>query len=196
MQNVNSGATSSQLTGYVTPPVAVGRSPSPPVAAVASVPPTPGLSPELCLQEEKMSTNGTKPVTNRNVALSAPSAQRDEISKPFRDGGNPDTAGISSTNTEKRIISDMKDELIKLVGPLLWNNARICGLALTGKTRDQLKFKVTADYDCSPEEKRMLLAEIERFMQDNVPQRLRNEFKLVIDYIGPIEALSSGPVNS
>lgn len=191
MQNVNSGATSSQLTDYVTPSVPVDCSPSPPVVALGSVLPTPGLNPGLCLQEEKMSTNGTKPITNRNVELPVPSTQRDGISEPLRDDGNPETVGISSTNTEKNHINDMKKELMGLVGPLLWNNARICSLSTSGKTRDQLKFKVMADYDCSQEERQMLLAEVERFMQDHIPQRLRNEFKITMVYGGPVEALSS-----
>lgn len=71
MQNVNSGLTPTQSTGYVTPSGAGDHSLSPAVAALGDVDvlPTPGLNSRLCPPEQAISTNGIGSITDRNVEL-------------------------------------------------------------------------------------------------------------------------------
>ncbi|WP_257294575.1 hypothetical protein [Endozoicomonas sp. YOMI1] len=188
MQNVNSGVTPTQSTGYVNPSGAGDHSLSPAVAALGDVLPTPGLNSRLCPPEQAISTNGIESITDRNVEL-VQCPLRDEINGAFRDFGNTDAAGTSSVNPERTFIRAMKNELIKSVRDLLSSNARVCGLATSGNTRGQLQLIVTADYDCSQEERQQLLTDVELFLQSNVPERLRTEFKLNIEYGGPIVPL-------
>ncbi|WP_257281537.1 hypothetical protein [Endozoicomonas sp. ISHI1] len=104
-------------------------------------------------------------------------------------GQSTSSSVVDQSDSEKSIIRGMKIELMGIVPPLLSMNERVCGLGTSGKTRGQLQFEVTADFDCTQEEKRQIQAEVEGFLRENVPERLRNEFTLRIRYIGPIEFL-------
>nr|WP_286198173.1 hypothetical protein [Salinisphaera sp. G21_0] len=89
--------------------------------------------------------------------------------------------GMLPINSERTNINDMKRELMGFVRPLLSLNTRVCGLSMSGNNRGQLQFVVIADYDCS--QRQQLLADLELFLQNNIPERLRTEFKLNIRYI-------------
>lgn len=190
MQNVNSGATPSQSTGYVTPAVAGDYLTSPPVASLGAVLTTPGLNPELCLPEAAILTNDMEPITDRNVELALPGSLRNEISGAFQNVASPDAVGLSSMNAEMINISDMKKELMGFVRPLL-SQAPVYALGTSGNSRGQLAFIVTADHNCTQNERQMLCSDVEHFWQDQVPKRLRNEFNLKIQYDGPVVCLSS-----
>lgn len=83
----------------------------------------------------------------------------------------------------------MRRELLSFAGSMLWKNPRVCAVGTSGGTRGQLQLEVMADYNCSQEERQQLSTYVERFLRENVPERLRNEFKLIIKYEGPLEPL-------
>ncbi len=184
MQNVNSAVTLTQSTGYVTPSGAGDHSLSPALAALGAVRPTPGLDPP----EQGISTNGIESITDRNVEL-VQGPLRNDINGAFRGVASTDAAGTSSVDSERTLIRKMKSEITKSVGVLTYRNEHVWAVAAKGNTRGQLQLKLTATHDCSQEERQQLLADVEFFLQNNVPQWLRNEFTLVIEYGGPIEAL-------
>lgn len=183
MQNVTA-VTLTQSTGYATPSGAGDHSLSPALAALGAVRPTPGLDPP----EQTISTNGIESITDRNVEL-VQGPIRNEINGAFRGVANTDAAGTSSVDSERALIMKMKNVITKSVGVLTYRNEHVCGVAAKGNTRGQLQLKLMVNHDCSQEVRQQLLTDVEFYLQNNVPQWLRDEFTLVIEYGGPIEAL-------
>ncbi|WP_422135737.1 hypothetical protein [Endozoicomonas sp. ALD040] len=118
-------------------------------------------------------------------------AQFSSQSTDIRQTISHDRTGVAilSINSERSIVSGMRRELIDLVGSMLWKNRLVCAVGTSGRTRGQLQLEVMADYDCTQEERQELSTYVERFLRENVPERLRNEFKVIIKYEGPVEPL-------
>ncbi len=184
MQNVNSGVTQTPSASYA-PPSGAGDS-SPAAARIGDVLPTPGLNSRPCPPEH---ANGIESITNRNVE-SARGPQCAEIDGASRDIASTDAASTPSVSSERAMISAMRKEMIQSYARhLLTKHARLSAVSTSGNTRGQLKLKITADHDCSQEERQQLQNFVVNYLKDNVPQRLLNEFTLVLEYGGPVEFL-------
>ena len=178
MQNINSGAAPPPLTGHIPPSDEANDSPPPAVAALPDALPTGGLKNP---QEEVISTHEMESKTNRHVELMAQGALRNEVNGAFRYLGSHDSVGISARNPEMIKINHMREQILRLARPLL-TNPRVHALGTSGENRGQLELVVSADYDCNQQDRQLLLTEVEKVLQDEVPESLRSEFKLITKY--------------
>ncbi|WP_257265421.1 hypothetical protein [Endozoicomonas sp. ONNA2] len=171
MQIANSGTPNTPSSVY--PP---SNLKSPAIAEIKPAPSTAGLknSPDKQISPHRMKIN-------TNVTPLARGALNNKVNRVFRSVGSPGTADISPNNPERVKINQMREQLLKQARPLLTNPC-VHALGTSGESLGQLKFVVSADYYCNPDDKQKLRKDVDTVLRDEVQEGLRSEFEVNVMY--------------